>query len=616
MLKEVCYTSYVRMKKKGHFTVGKRGMTVGTVLLVIAIVATLGVALSSVSVQHLGLMNRQSNSERARNLAESAIHRAIEQVLVSEDFQYGVDGQESEIIRVELNGTLPGSQGLLSFNEETAAEFGFPDAYSTNNITDNGPVEGADETVVPKESLRLVGVGRCGQVEKKLEAILHVPAFPYALASSGSIRCQGGVKVASLDSQVEIDQYGRLRIPENLHPAHILSNEPDARPGVSLGADTLVTGDVEAAGSLDLATAAVVQGRLRPDVSPVSFPEFDLARYNPGSHATQIEPNSGSAYISSNGEEFRGQVRVNGDFQIHAGGLRLDGALLYVDGDLEIRQGGVSGRGVLVVDGDVRISGSARLQAESEMAILNSGNMNLRGNGPNSSFIQGLFYSRGVVRAEQLTVVGAMIVGDDGSDSLTLEETYLYTSPSLRKVTVEVGSTEAGTDQDTFTIYGDSSGNLPDTFDSAVQPSPSYRVPALQSTATIEDESLVVTTVFLTTKHPERHPGPESLVMRIPLAFFEDDRPDRFRRHLRGLPEIRQFSRIVTERFAGEREHIKPANSSRAEAFLNGVFSVAKGSDEGTSPGGDGTQARLITIEPSEFIDKADRLQVVLWREI
>lgn len=602
-----------------------RGLTIGSILLVVTIVATLGFALSSVSVQHLGLMTRQSNSEQARNLAESAINLAIEKVLSSAEYEYGLDGQEPEPLMVSLDGTTPGSKAVLTFNPDEATSLGIP--YSTNNIRGNSAIEGSGGATVPKESVRLVAVGESGGVTREIEAVLHVPSFPYALASSGPIKCLGGVTVASIRGDIELDDAGGLVESGDLFPAHLLSNAAEASPGVQLGAQTLVTGDVEAAGTLELASGAEVRGEKRPRVKPITFPQFELEDYDPGDNATQLQPNSGDDYVSAQGEEFRGAVRINGGLTVLEEGVTLNGALLYVDGNVEIRSGGLSGRGILVTTGDISITGNLRLEADSDVAVLSGGDLLLKGNGSQSSYIKGLFYSKGVVRAEQLTVIGAMIAGDEETDSLTLEDARLFDFAGADFFSISLngtspgnsGSSNGASGSGSVTIYGFGAA-LPQSLPNAAEPSTQNPNEALRLEIDLRGQEAEISLTFLATNHPDRT-VPITRRITVPAVYVDmqtEPRPP----DLRALPQFRELADLMRVHFTTQGSQTNNNYGTRLQLITH---MAAQQIDQSASSDGEPSTdiepdpqpeptEQLITVEPSEFVDMLDRIQVVSWQ--
>ena len=69
----------------------------------------------------------------------------------------------------------------------------------------------------------------------------------------------------------------------------------------------------------------------------------------------------GDAWVES--PVLGGYVRREGDLTVR-GDAHLDGAVLFVDGDLDIR-GGLEGRGAIFVTGSTRIVGSANLRTDN-----------------------------------------------------------------------------------------------------------------------------------------------------------------------------------------------------------------------------------------------------------
>lgn len=137
-----------------------------------------------------------------------------------------------------------------------------------------------------KLTAHLVGVGKFGGQTSRVQAVVALPPFPFALASSGPVRAMGGVEVAGIGA-----------IP----------------PG----------GTIEDADLLE-------SGMVSNDPSGQAIPTQTLEEYTP----------LGTASLSGNANHLAGRVRRAGPLEV-SGGLKLEGCLLYVDGDVKI-QGGIS----------------------------------------------------------------------------------------------------------------------------------------------------------------------------------------------------------------------------------------------------------------------------------
>lgn len=392
-------------------------MALGTVLLAVALVSTLGLALASSSVVHLQLMSRTENVQAAENLARSAVARGIERVLVSQTFEG----------TVRFN--RPEGEGLLTFSPDQARDLQIP--RSTNNLAGTGSTEGSLSRVVPQASLHLIGVGRCRNVTRQVEVVLNVPVIDYALGCAGPIRAESGVTVGRIGAADGLDL-------EDLGPADVVSNA-----AIYLGRNTLVTGDVEAAGEVEVQPdeTTVIRGAVKSHQAPARLPEIVPTDYDPQALGKPFEELTEGSYSGETVVE--GIARRRGSLTL-SGGLQLGEGLLFVDGDL-IVEGKLEGHGIVVATGRVEIRGGAELTS-SHMALLSGGDVRLQGRGKHSSFFRGLVYSGGNVRAEEICVVGALLA--QGAEPNVLSNATVIASP--RDSVISLGS-GGGAGEDFFT---------------------------------------------------------------------------------------------------------------------------------------------------------------------
>ena len=123
-----------------------KGASLATVMMVVAMMLTLGFTVVAIAFNHLNLSFKSSNQTQADHLAEATLAKAIDRIV--NDREYGLLGTaEEKTVRITRPSTgmfssLPeGSEGLLTFDETYANEKGIP--YSTNNRTEAG-VNGVD----------------------------------------------------------------------------------------------------------------------------------------------------------------------------------------------------------------------------------------------------------------------------------------------------------------------------------------------------------------------------------------------------------------------------------------------------------------------------------------
>lgn len=532
------------------------GISIGTTLLAVALVATLAFTLASLSITHLSLVARTSQSEQARNLARSVVNQAIAGVL--EDKSFGTAGEE---LVVSLAGTE--GEGRLTFSEDTAADWGVP--RSVNNIAGTGSVEGGQGQVVPVAAVHLVGVGESGTTRHRVEAILIIPPFPFAIASAGPIRSRGSVLIAGLPQGEE----PTLDL-EKLEPADLLSNFPGAG-AIRLGANTTVSGDIQAVGEVVLDDGNIrVLGEVRSQAAPEQIPDLDSEEFDPAAQGLAFDPLSLQSSGTTAGDEpsavLSGAVRSDGDARFPHG-LELDGATLFVDGDLVV-ENGLRGSGVVVVTGQTRISGGTNLSTENQVALLSEGDITLSGHGPLSSRFHGLLYTDGGLRAEQISLVGTLVArGDPGVD---LRDTYVY----VEKVPVQ--EEEAGglpVDQWFFPLWepkGAVAAEMPGT------------VPFLHVVS--DGEKLTATCEFTNSGGTFTNPRDFETFLNVLLNPYN------------GAAMLQ----------AGEID-------LTTQEVLDTVYGPGFGGGESGITYVDGTG--LVTMTPSQFLKREEGIRLALWRE-
>lgn len=383
------------------FIMRNRGITLGTTLLVLALIVTLAFAVSSVMTANLQLTRAGQNRQTALNLAESALALGTEQILAQAD--YGT-ASGTPLTRVTLQ-SAPGGEGLLTF---TPGEL---PRHSLNNLTNpNG--ESVQGRVVPPFTAYLVAEGRYNGVVERVECMLKVPALP-ALACEGQLNSSGSLLVSAVETFDEV--LPLVQDPNSPHlPATLASNEASAQ-AIVLGTDTRVSGDVQAVGGIQLLSSAttVIDGSLLEYSQEVPLPDVTLADYDPLA--------MGGAYIELDWEPeqnptFNGRVRRAGDLNI-AGDLNLESSLLYVDGNLQV-SGGIIGRGAVVTTGDLFVNRAANLDNNHHLGLLAGGDLTLRGTNRESSYVQGVVYCQGDFTARGVTIVGITVVKGNGQVNL------------------------------------------------------------------------------------------------------------------------------------------------------------------------------------------------------
>lgn len=547
----------------------QRGISLGSTLLVVSLVACLGMAMASLSMTHLNLSSRTLNAARARDLARAVTALAIERI--QSDPTFGTEAGQERTLTVAF-AEDPAGDGWLSFDQDEATLLGR--ATSLNNLAGASSVTAPDGRVVPAEGVYLVAVGTFRGVSRRVVTMLHVPAFPYAAASDGPIISQGNLLVGAVEEDAPAPG-----TPEDLLPANLLSNAPGDGSMV-LGPDSTITGDLLAAGAIELDGTEVL-GQVLPHADPQPLPRIALDDYDPLLTGQAFSALEGSYSSPDRPLMFSGVLRRQGDVVIEAD-VDLRGAVLFVDGNVTIR-GGLEGRGLLASTGSLTVERHTDMQAGDQLALLVGGKVDLRGRGRHSSTLRGLVYSEGGLEARQLTLRGTLISnrGEAAEGSqVQLEQAALLRDDTLTRVAVDITK----------------------------PPSPTPCVYLLEDGTLLRREDF-----------PGGHDSPEQVpgnaVLRID-ALWNDD--GTLRAALRPIPLDPQ--RLFASDQADPTELAVTVSEYARDSGLFGdgiVFSVedilaflgAPPQAIGGVPGG------IVTVDPSELLTLADKIRLVYWRE-
>jgi len=348
-----------------------------TVLVVGSLTLTAVLVLLASVMASNSLVDRLELTTRCRCLAEAAIEEAW--LKLRQNPRWGTQGDE--IVNITLPGDPIDAQGLL----------GFGGGYrSTNNLSSAQACPGWRQQTVPPYCAQLIGVGRCRGVQVLLNVLLKSSQFPYAVACEGSFISTGGTRVSA-----------SLRPDENA-PADMASNAAVAE-AVQMGPGSWVSGDLRSAGGIVLASQSQVGGQTLPYSAAVPLPEIDLARYDPCLNGSPYQ----NLPVNLQSEVLTGESRCSSDLSV-CGDLRLEGATLYVRGNLNV-SGALCGSGLVVVEGNTCVRGSTTLDTSHNAVLLSGGNVSLKGSGADASSFRGLVYSKGSFSAEQVLMVGTFI---------------------------------------------------------------------------------------------------------------------------------------------------------------------------------------------------------------
>lgn len=404
---------------------GRAGFSLGNVLMVITILATLAFTVAAVSLNHLNFTQRTLNRHEAQRAAESTIALALKELFA--DARYGEIRKATNSIEYR---SQRGALGHLTFWPDQAGPWKVD--RSTNNLSGTNPTEGYDSTrPIPPAAVQLVALGSYRGVSQRVETVIYMPPFPYAIASAGSFTSTGGLEVGALNDTGEVDDL-TLIDSEDLVSAHVVSNSSDSK-ALSLGPDSLITGDVRSHGGIILDPKAVVHGQVRTNSDAVTIPKENVRSYDP---LLLGKPNLQKLSTGSlNAPLLEGFVRRAGDLVV-TNGLHLENSVLYVEGNLEV-QGGIEGSGALFVTGNTHIAGVSQLTSDNSVALMGAGNVTIDGSDKESSHFQGMVYSEGDFLANHINLLGVFIQNGPGH-SVQINNSRMISTPELAEMKVNV----------------------------------------------------------------------------------------------------------------------------------------------------------------------------------
>jgi cytoskeletal protein CcmA (bactofilin family) len=405
----------------------KRGAGILSVLVGSSMLLLLAFTVAGTSFHHVSMSNRMHNDQSARNLAEAAIAKAIQQLMIDHTkHQPPVAGQA-----IQVPPGAPDHQcGYLTFDPDTAADFNaklksVKLEASVNNFG-NQSSKPAGSRTLPAESVYLRAVGIDHGVEKSVEAVLYIPQFPWAVASQG--------KILGRDTYVaSVKDWADAEDPALHKPGHLLTNANGLADAVKFDGNVTVTGDVQSRSGADFGNATI-RGERRLNADAVEIPSIDVSVYNTAGRATGDNVYDDSTPPTS-ARPIQGEAY--GRTSLYSNGIKLDGGILYVDGSVTLN-GPLEGEGAIIATGDVKISGSGSLASNNKVAIVSKGDVEIRGLGSDKLQLSGMIYSEGAMTIDNARVKGNVLAATDAA-SMTLTDTELISGSEKLEITLNSG---------------------------------------------------------------------------------------------------------------------------------------------------------------------------------
>lgn len=293
--------------------------------------------------------------------------------------------------------------------------------YATNNLESSSAVSGWDGRLVPGKCVHLVSVGESGGEKVVRELLVSMDAFPWSIASNGSLR-GNDVKVFAVPSLASVAD--GITEDEKLK-SDILSNGQGE--AIVLTGSSEVEGNAKAVGDVLLHDSAVVKGER---LSGQAITQLDIRK-----SAADYDPDVGghpSLVYGPSVQKIEGRYVAEGDVTV--GDLELADGLLFVRGNVTVT-GNIRGKGALVATGNITINGSMNTSADMA-ALVSGGNISIQGSGENTSSFQGLVLAEGSFSARDTRILGT-VVAKDTEGVVELERVQMVRSKDLTKMELD-----------------------------------------------------------------------------------------------------------------------------------------------------------------------------------
>ncbi|MBX3169412.1 MAG: hypothetical protein KF760_18575 [Candidatus Eremiobacteraeota bacterium] len=388
----------------------RRGSSLSTVLIVSGLLLTVLFTMAEAVVFHLQFATSLESEHEARNLAESAVHEAMSELLQGQN--YGKNGEPPLIV-----GDAGKHYGIVSFVSDGRVP------RSLNHLESMDEVTGSTGRPVPANTVHLVGCGYAGRSQRTVEVLFYRPPFPKAISSSGPI--------VATNAHVTGLKAGEDYPPGSsaaLAPGSLQSNSraSGSNPAIKL-INCQVSGDVAAAGEIKVDALSQIDGEVRMKGDPQPIPKIDVEAC-----IKDIQNVDGTEILSGTvaGRKVTWYCGCpSGDLTVQ-GDLELENGVLWTGGNLTVT-GGVKGQGLILSGGNVTVQKGSQLNSENMVALAAKGDVSLEGLERSTYSFQGLVYTNGNFSAHQMTVLGSVITDspDPNRGEMTLQDVDFAMQP-------------------------------------------------------------------------------------------------------------------------------------------------------------------------------------------
>lgn len=134
----------------------------------------------------LSVVRHSEGTLLARSAAESAVAQAIYRL--KKNPQFGLNGERIEFVPVDGK-----ERAYIIFDPGEAQSLGVPRSW--NNLDKAESIPDDEGGVIPARTARLVARGTHLHERRTLVVDLHIPPFPYAVATEGTFESKGDLSL-------------------------------------------------------------------------------------------------------------------------------------------------------------------------------------------------------------------------------------------------------------------------------------------------------------------------------------------------------------------------------------------------------------------------------------
>jgi hypothetical protein len=321
--------------------------------------------------------------------------------------------------------------------------------HSSNNLGGQSQTFGLDGVILDAGSCQLVAVSQYRNKRVVAYEMVTGPPLPFSLGTTGALVAGGTTLIGAVeDTAVLADGLSDDDLIEGGVVANGSSTElPEGVPATLTLKDSVrVVGDAQTTGSAEVApTVKIERGKVKQVPEKQELPRITIKNYDPADKGDAVVRHDGQANVPATGPLYgyhRYTPAAPGGAVTFTGDVELQGALLYVDGDVVLEKP-LKGTGALVATGSVTLKGGADMKADALAAVLAGGDLTVTGAaGAQKTQFTGLLYTEGNFSLSNTRVVGAALANGDGSvgqgSTMRLIDSEVLASPEGQDVAIAI----------------------------------------------------------------------------------------------------------------------------------------------------------------------------------